>query len=512
MFASISSAAAMCLVLASGQMAPMVAMAQMASPPPSKTASAPAPVLVPGAVPASAPTVFSPGAAAAAPIVLPAKNTPDGQGIATGPVAGPVHPPNAPLKFDTTSHDFGKIPDNKPVSFDFTFTNTTDKVVNILNVAATCGCTSAISDKQIQPGEKGKITASFNPSGRNGREVKTLTAYLDDAATPQLQFQVIADVQKRLIIEPMQAYMGEVNFKTSREQQLTITGRAENFEITKAEVVGTGFTLTRIGADKVDVNGESLNRITYKVVSDASLPIGRAQANANFTTTDPLAPTASVALIADVAGAVRINPPQVGVRMSGPGEPFSADVFLENREAKSFSILGVEFEPAQGLPPGTDLRPIVDVTRREPTSKAAYRVRLAGTTPGSANELRGTLRVKTDVPDQEEIIIAVSGFMVAGAVPNAVKGGAVPINPAGPAKLQPGNQAPTKPMLQPSPQGAAGTPLKRDPAVNPNKLTPGGRGQNDAVPSGPVQTAPTQPAAPAAPAPAAPAPAAPAPK
>lgn len=413
------------------------------------------------AAPASpAPAAPAPAAAPAKPMA-PAK--PDGHEIPSGPQAGPVHPANAPLKFETTIHDYGKIPDNKPVSFVFNFKNVSNKVINIPNVQASCGCTNVQADKQVQPGAESKITTTFNPQGRNGREVKTITVYLDDPECPQLALQTIAEVQRRIIVEPIQVWMGEVPFKTKREQSVTITGRAENFDVTKIEVGGTAYKGEIIGRDKVDVGGEMLNRVTLKVEIDDGVPIGRMSGNMVVTTTDPQQPTVNVALLADVTGELRITPPSMGIRMSGPSESFFGDVYLENREAKAFAITSVEFEPAAGIAPGTDIKPIVDVTAREPGSKAAYRVRLMGTTPANVNDLRGSVKIGTNVKDQALITIPVSAFMVAQPAtpqPNLVK----------PQAMTP----PTQPM-----------PNKLQPA--PASPTPGGS-KDDLVPPGPIQT------------------------
>ena len=45
---------------------------------------------------------------------------------------------------------------------------------------------------------------------------------------------------------------------------------------------------------------------------------------------------------------------------------------------------------------------------------------LAGTTPANATELRGSIKIQTDVKDQEEIVIPVSGYQTA-PMPNMAK-------------------------------------------------------------------------------------------
>lgn len=67
------------------------------------------------------------------------------------------------FKFETESHDFGKIPQGKPVSFDFKFTNVGDEPLIISNVESTCGCTvPKYTNTPIKKGGTGVITVTFN--------------------------------------------------------------------------------------------------------------------------------------------------------------------------------------------------------------------------------------------------------------------------------------------------------------------------------------------------------------
>lgn len=67
------------------------------------------------------------------------------------------------FKFENETYDFGKIPQGKPVSTDFKFTNTGDQPLIISNVEPTCGCTVASFTKTpILKGQSGVVTLTFN--------------------------------------------------------------------------------------------------------------------------------------------------------------------------------------------------------------------------------------------------------------------------------------------------------------------------------------------------------------
>ena len=83
------------------------------------------------------------------------------------------------LKWDTEAHDFGTIEKGKPVTYEFTFTNTTKKDVLLTSVRASCGCTATNYTKTaIKPGEKGIVSSNsfqaLKGNGANGFEATTL--------------------------------------------------------------------------------------------------------------------------------------------------------------------------------------------------------------------------------------------------------------------------------------------------------------------------------------------------
>ena len=67
------------------------------------------------------------------------------------------------VKFKATEHDFGKIKQGTPVTFDFAINNIGKTPVVVESATASCGCTTPVKPEQpILPGEANKITAGFN--------------------------------------------------------------------------------------------------------------------------------------------------------------------------------------------------------------------------------------------------------------------------------------------------------------------------------------------------------------
>jgi hypothetical protein len=67
------------------------------------------------------------------------------------------------VKFKETAHDFGKIKQGTPVTYNFDFTNTGDGPVVIESATASCGCTTPTKPEgAIAKGKDDKIIAGFN--------------------------------------------------------------------------------------------------------------------------------------------------------------------------------------------------------------------------------------------------------------------------------------------------------------------------------------------------------------
>ena len=80
------------------------------------------------------------------------------------------------FSFENDTHDFGQLIDGEKVSYSFKFTNSGDAPLIISSAKGSCGCTVPAWPKDpIEPGQSATIDVSFNSSGRNGKQNKTVT-------------------------------------------------------------------------------------------------------------------------------------------------------------------------------------------------------------------------------------------------------------------------------------------------------------------------------------------------
>lgn len=86
-----------------------------------------------------------------------------------------------------TEHNFGKIPQGKPVTYVFNVNNNSKDSLKISNVQASCGCTTPEweQNKTIAPGGTTKITVGYNAAAE-GPFNKVITVSYNGTMSKQL--------------------------------------------------------------------------------------------------------------------------------------------------------------------------------------------------------------------------------------------------------------------------------------------------------------------------------------
>jgi hypothetical protein len=99
----------------------------------------------------------------------------------------PISVIDSSLKIVEESFDFGKIPQGKPVHHNFEIINTGKSAVKLVNVQASCGCTTPEweKDKDIPADGKSIIKVGYNAASE-GVFNKNITITYNDNQTKQI--------------------------------------------------------------------------------------------------------------------------------------------------------------------------------------------------------------------------------------------------------------------------------------------------------------------------------------
>jgi hypothetical protein len=93
------------------------------------------------------------------------------------------------LQIKEMEHDFGKIPQGKPVYYTFDIINTGKTELKLDNVQASCGCTTPEWSKDpIAPGATAKIKVGYNAAAENYFE-KSITITYNTTQSKQIKIK-----------------------------------------------------------------------------------------------------------------------------------------------------------------------------------------------------------------------------------------------------------------------------------------------------------------------------------
>jgi len=138
----------------------------------------------------------------------------------------------ASISFNETSFNFGEMQESGGLQIHkFEFTNTGGEALIIQNVSTSCGCTTPEWTKEpVKPGQKGFVSAAYNPVGRPGSFEKYIT--VQSNAEPSIVKLTIngnvapkplsVEDQYKFAFGPVRMDMNHLSFGTVYKGQLQV--------------------------------------------------------------------------------------------------------------------------------------------------------------------------------------------------------------------------------------------------------------------------------------------------
>ncbi len=140
------------------------------------------------------------------------------------------------ISWDETSFDFGDIKEEAgKVTHKFSFTNTGNEPLVITSVKPSCGCTSSdYTQAPVAPGQKGYVSATFDPLRRPGRFSKSISI-TTNCADPNTSVKFTGNVIPKppTVEENYPRQMTELRLKTNHLALMKIGAG-----LTKTDTVG----------------------------------------------------------------------------------------------------------------------------------------------------------------------------------------------------------------------------------------------------------------------------------
>jgi len=157
----------------------------------------------------------------------------------------------AELKWEQTSLELHPTPNDKQAIGHFKYQNAGKTPVHFKSVHASCGCTTAQTQKdEVPAGGTGEITATFNIGDRTGTQVKTVTVETDEAMNQKTVLTLKTIIPQQLELNPTFVFWKQgdkpdpktITVKAGKEftvKHIKVTSSSPDFQ-TKVEEKGNG--------------------------------------------------------------------------------------------------------------------------------------------------------------------------------------------------------------------------------------------------------------------------------
>jgi len=157
----------------------------------------------------------------------------------------------AELKWEQTALELHPTANDKQAIGHFKYQNTGKTPVHFKSVHASCGCTTAQTQKdEVPAGGSGEITATFNIGDRTGTQVKTVTVETDEATNQKTVLTLKTIIPQQLELNPTFVFWKQgdkpdpktITVKAGKEftvKHIKVTSSSPDFQ-TKVEEKGNG--------------------------------------------------------------------------------------------------------------------------------------------------------------------------------------------------------------------------------------------------------------------------------
>jgi len=278
--------------------------------------------------------------------------------------------------FSESSHDFGPVPRGAKVRHSFVLTNRTTESITILDVRASCGCTSGRASASVVPaGRQATVEAEMDTRNFVGKKATTLTVTMINASGHEAEARlgVSSDILADIVLNPGSADFGAV-----------ARGSSPSIVVAIDRLGGPTWRAVRMVSDckhlaaKLEETARSDKGVGYRLTVSvkADAPAGEIREEIRILTNDPSSPNLPVLVTASVRGELSASPallslgnvaktgaqgrylirgsrPFAITAIEGAGEGFS--IAEADTSAKAVHVLTLKYDPSQGSTRG-DLR------------------------------------------------------------------------------------------------------------------------------------------------------------
>lgn len=298
--------------------------------------------------------------------------------------------------FTELKHDFGNVPRGAKVSHKFYLNNRTTEELQLIDVRASCGCTTGqILTPVVPPGKVGVVEAWMDTRNFVGPKPTKLfvTVVSSSGRQAEASLGVMSNILPDIVLNPGSIDFGSVTRGQTPSQTMTIE-RVDNPNWRFTRMVSAS---QAIHAQLKEVSRQS-NRVAYLLtvgLKPDAVP-GLLRDEIQILTNDPGSPVVPVLVTGVVRGALSASPSTLNLGRTASSGVLRGRILV--RGAQPFVITGIE-----GV--GEGLAAVADGVERKPAHLVQVEFRPEETS--QRGDLKRLLQIQTDLPGEGPLTVPV---------------------------------------------------------------------------------------------------------
>lgn len=294
--------------------------------------------------------------------------------------------------FQESSHDFGPVPRGAKVRHDFVLTNRLNEPLNIVNVRASCGCTSGrATTTVVDPGQSAAIEAEMDTRNFVGRKETVLFVSLISTSgrEAEVRLGVGSTILSDVVLNPGMIDFGLVEKGQTPALDLTL----DRVGMPTWRIHRIVSTCKAIDALLQETRREGQNvsyRLTVTLRADA--PAGALRDEIRLLSNDPTTSVLPLRISAMIRGDLTASPNPLSLGQANSSGEVSGKILV--RASRPFKVRGVEGE-------GAGFK--IQADHEEARTVHLLTVTYHPETGGTLGDLRRTFRVHSDLPNEPPV-------------------------------------------------------------------------------------------------------------
>jgi hypothetical protein len=299
--------------------------------------------------------------------------------------------------FSESGHDFGPVPRGAKVRHPFVVTNRLAEPITILNVRASCGCTTGrTAASTVAPGQSAVIEAEMDTRNFVGKKATTLFVTLVSASgrEAEVRLAVSSTILSDVVLNP-----GTIDFgAVARGQAVTKTLTIDRSGPGDWEVTRMVSACKSIDAKLVEMKRQG-GTVSYQleVSLKPDAPAGPIRDEIRILTNDPESPVVPVLVTGLIRGDLSASPGLLALGRVQSSSGVQGRIVI--RGGKPFAITAIE-----GVEAGFKAEP--DDSSRKPAHLLA--VSFDPASSPMRGDLHRVLRIVTDLPGEPPLEVPVT--------------------------------------------------------------------------------------------------------